>query len=519
MKEYPNNIYILFCLAVLPELPVAGPSPAGPTCPSSNYLYHNTISEESGHLLSRPNDALASQLGIALASTTVDHVMLNAKNMSAFSQQGQQQPVMTTNTSHLQGALFRRDQTLFTPLNRQQQVQVQQQQLRWNNNGGGTTTNAAVSASSTPNMDPNYSPNYGHHSPASTNMPQSGFNQQQQQNMYNMQGAGGYNTNQFGGYNQQQQQHMISNNASGSGAQHLQQQHQTPQQQHPPQQQHSGLSHGQSPLQQQQHSQQQQQQQQPQQQSNSQQQLQHQQQQHSSTNGEMAAAVSSQKTSSLRDVRRPHQQQQEVGHKQEVQQTPPKPQQQTTTTPMQQDQMNHVGDSVTQPKVEVKTEVKPVVPSLLGGNKNNPVPVVPSLLGKNNVMKPTLMLSKLSKEDEELMQKSLKLYAKENPQRAQDLGVTDQRGQIKSSRSRIQSKYSDGADSDSDSDEENSNEPKKLKSKFFRATEKERDEQKRVAKEERRKRKYEDGGFDGAGKVFSCPYSTYLHFKGHFLLS
>ena len=42
--------------------------------------------------------------------------------------------------------------------------------------------------------------------------------------------------------------------------------------------------------------------------------------------------------------------------------------------------MNHVGDSA-QPKVEPKSEVKPVViPSLLGGNKNTPV--VPSLLGK-----------------------------------------------------------------------------------------------------------------------------------------
>ena len=271
-RNYQKTSIFCSSFAVLPELPVAGPSPAGPTCPSSNYLYHNTISEESGHLLSRPNDALASQLGIALASTTVDHVVLNAKNISAFSQQGQQQPVMTSNTSHLQGALFRRDQTLFTPLNRQQQLQVQQQQLRWNNNGAGTNTAAgagAVSASTTPNMDPpNYSPNYGHHSPASNMPPQSGFNpqqaQQQQQNMYNMQQAGGYN-NQFGYNQQQQQQHMISNNtsggASGGGAQQLQQQqHQTPQQQqHPPQQQqqHSGLSHGQSPLQQQQHSQQQ----------------------------------------------------------------------------------------------------------------------------------------------------------------------------------------------------------------------------------------------------------------------
>ena len=33
-------------------------------------------------LLSQPNDALASQLGIALAQTPVDHVMLNQKNIN-----------------------------------------------------------------------------------------------------------------------------------------------------------------------------------------------------------------------------------------------------------------------------------------------------------------------------------------------------------------------------------------------------------------------------------------------------
>ena len=185
---------------MLPELPVAGPSPAGPVCPSTNYMYHATIAEEAGHLLSRPNDALASQLGIALGSTSVDHIVLNAKNVSAFTQ-SQQPPAMTSNTSHLQGTLYRRDQALFTPLNRQQQVQVQQQQQRWNNNGGSASAAASTTSTS------NYSPNYGHNSPAS--MSQGGFNQQQQQqNMYNMAGY-----NQFG-YQQQQStgnHHMMSN--------------------------------------------------------------------------------------------------------------------------------------------------------------------------------------------------------------------------------------------------------------------------------------------------------------------
>lgn len=97
------------------------------------------------------------------------------------------------------------------------------------------------------------------------------------------------------------------------------------------------------------------------------------------------------------------------------------------------------------------------------------------------------MLNKLSKADEELMQRSLKEFAKDNPQRAKDyLGSSNSRSSVR----RTIAKYSDGSDSDSDSD--GNNEPKKPKSKFFRATEKERDEAKKVAKEERRKRKLEE---------------------------
>ena len=69
------------------------------------------------------------------------------------------------------------------------------------------------------------------------------------------------------------------------------------------------------------------------------------------------------------------------------------------------------------------------------------------------------------------MQKSLKAFAKEKPQRAQDLGVTGHRA-----RRAAKMEYSDGSDSDSDETDE----PKKLKSKFFRATEKDREEEKRI---------------------------------------
>ena len=111
---------------------------------------------------------------------------------------------------------------------------------------------------------------------------------------------------------------------------------------------------------------------------------------------------------------------------------------------------------------------------------------------KNNVLKPMLMLNKMSKEDAELMQRSLKDFVKSQPERAKDLGV------VRGRRRLDVDKYgaSDGASSDSDSDDENDGKPKKLKSKFFRATEKERDELKSQAKAERRKRRAEEEAAD-----------------------
>ena len=432
---------------MLPELPVAGPSPGGPPCPSTTYLYHNTIEADAGHLLSRPNDALASQLGLALGSTNVDHIMLNAKNVSAFAQGGQ--PPTLSSNNHLQGALYRRDQTLFTPINRQQQHEVQLQAQRWNSNGGGST--AATSAGSSGSNMENYSPTYGHHSPASNISQQSGgYNQ----NMYNMSGYG-----QFAGYNSNQQQsgnhHMMANSASGGNQQqHVpQQQHHQQQQAAQQQQHHSGLSHGQHA-----------------QQSVSQQQI-----QPASTNGELVNSQQMNQRSSGQQQQQQHQQQQQMQHPPAQQQVPQ--QQHLHQQPMQQQQtqMNHVDQQEQQqPKKEVKDEIKPVVPSIM----------------KNNVLKPNLILNKLTKEEEEMMQKSLKAFVKDNPKRAQDLGVTS-RSRRSAMTNATNIKHSDGSESESDEDGD-PNEPKKLRSKFFRATEKERNDEKSRAKEERRKRKLED---------------------------
>ena len=366
-------------------------------------MYHATIAEEAGHLLARPNDALVSQLGIALASTSVDPIILNAKNVSAFSHQSGPPP-MTSNTSHLQGALYRRDQGIFHSLNRQQQHLVQQQ--HWNN-GGGVQQQPSATATS---MDANYSPgHFGHNSPAS--LSQSGYPQMSY------------------GYTQQQQQQFAYQQTSMMGNSS----HQVPQvQQHQHVQPHSGLSHGPVAAQ-----------------------ISHQppsvqkfEPQNSTNGGMVDGHVAQQQLPSNKPA-----------HVQEQLVQPPQPPQQPT---------NHV---------EVKEETKPST-------------TVASNI-KNNVLKPMLMLNKLTKEDEELMQRSLKAFVKENPKRAEDLGVLS----TPRLRRGLAAKHSDGgASSESDSEEdEGSAEPKKLKSKFFRATEKERDDEKRRAKEERRKRKLEDG--------------------------
>lgn len=379
---------------MLPELPVAGPSNSGPPCPSNSYLYHATIAEEANHLLARPNDALASQLGIALGSTPVDHIMLSAKNVSAFTHQNP--PPMTANASHLQAALYRRDQSMFQSLNQAQQLHVQQ---HWNANGAGQQQ---------PQIDANYSPghNFGQNSPA----PSAQANYQHQQH--------------YGYTQQQQQQYMYP---GGSSHHHQQQSHHVQHHVH-------------------------------------------------STNGDMMQQ---------QQLQQHHQQQAQYQQQQQQQATPQQavPSQNAVEQPQMQQQVQPL-------KEEPVNHVQPSSQASVQAASNSTVVKDEK---KNNVLKPMLMLNKLTKEDEELMQKSLKAFAKENPKRAQDLGVIGGRRKI--------NKYSDGtATSDSDSDD-NDGKPKELKSKFFRATEKERDEEKRKAKEERRKRRAEENNLDEGGVV------------------
>lgn len=359
--------------------------------------------------MARPSDALASQLGIALGSTPVDHIMLSAKNVSAFTHQNP--PPMTANASHLQAALYRRDQSMFQSLNQAQQIHVQQ---HWN-----TANNGAQQQ-----IDANYSP--GHNFAAGQNSPaaaSAAVNYQQHQQHY--------------GYTQQQQQQYMY--PGGSSSHHHQSQH------------HNVQHHV-----------------------------------HSTNGGDMM-----QQQSLQQHHQQAQQYQQQVQPAQQQQQAAPQQQQ---VVPSQ----NPIDQPLKDEPAVTPNHVQPS-PSAAGGNvAPPPMPLASNVVKdekKNNVLKPMLMLNKLTKEDEELMQKSLKAFAKENPKRAQDLGV------IKGRHQRRINKYSDGAsDSDSDSDD-NAGKPKELKSKFFRATEKERDEEKRKAKEERRKRRAEQENDEEGGVV------------------
>ena len=387
-------------------------------------------------LLGQPNDALTSQLGLALASTQVDHVMLNQKNVSAFTHQNP--PTMAANPSHLQGALYRRDQTIFQSLNQRQQLEVQS---HWKNGQASVPPQQQPS-----NLEANYSPghNYSHNSPAAAASNASGGYMQQQQ----------YGYNQQYGYQQQQGsaaagqhsgQHMSSGNNSQQGHHQQQQSHQ--QQQHVPQPQHSSssLSHG----------------------------------QHSNSSAASQSAAQTPQNQSVQPQPKyePH------STNGDMNSSSHQPQQQHHAVQQQQSVQPTSQDSTTEQKpVRISlTQSKPAA----NATQNHVDGIKEEKPPKNNTtLKPMLKLNKLSKEDEELMQKSLKAFAKENPQRAKDMGV------IGGGRARRRElKYSDG-ESDSDSDE--TDEPKKLKSKFFRATEKDREEEKRRQKEERRKRRAEE---------------------------
>ncbi len=385
---------------LLPVLPVAGPSPSSSTsCPSSNLLYHSTLEQESSHLLARPSEALASQLGHALSSTPVDHIVLNPKNVAVFMHPNA--PSASQNSSVLQAALYRRDQTLFQSLNSQQQVQVQ---AHWNTNGSSLDATAAMAAAAPANYSPGH--NFSHNSPNDLI---------HQQNYYNNQTASyGYHNNQA------QSQPQPSSQPQAPAAQAQPQQNSGGQ--------NSGLSssHIQAPQ--------------------------------AGNNSTNNGSNNESRSNSVMANNAPTMPQ--------VQPQPPE-----QHAPL----VNH-HQAQEQPQTKLEPKIDPETPSKANSES------------KNNIMKPMkpmLMLNKLSKEDEELMQKSIKAYAKQNPDRAQDLGLKNQRVNR-----RTLNKIESPSSSDSEGGNENDG-PKKPKSKFFRATEKERDEEKRKAKEERRKRRLE----------------------------
>jgi len=105
--------------------------------------------------------------------------------------------------------------------------------------------------------------------------------------------------------------------------------------------------------------------------------------------------------------------------------------------------------------------------------------------GPSNFKKPMINMTKLSKEDNNLMQKHLKAL-KESPGSKKD--VLENNYSSRAQRKK-DAKYEEKEDSESSEDEDG--EPKQ-KSKFFKHTEKERDDEKRRNRDDRRKRKLDD---------------------------
>lgn len=114
---------------------------------------------------------------------------------------------------------------------------------------------------------------------------------------------------------------------------------------------------------------------------------------------------------------------------------------------------------------------------------------------ENNQKVPKIKLNKLTKEAEDMLQNSYSSFSKQQPDKikAEESGVYDN-FTPRSLRQQQASKYAE-ASSDSDSDSES---PKKARNKFFKATEKERDEEKRKLRE-LRKRKTDEDNFEPEG--------------------
>ena len=103
---------------MLPELPVPGPSAAGPSNAGNNLLYHPTVAEQASHSLSNTNDVITQQIYQALASTPTDYVELNERNITTLSSgaAGSDQPIQFP-SCNLSNVLYQRNSTLFAGTN------------------------------------------------------------------------------------------------------------------------------------------------------------------------------------------------------------------------------------------------------------------------------------------------------------------------------------------------------------------------------------------------------------------
>ena len=128
----------MFFFAVLPELPVPGPSVQGPPSAGQTLLYHQSIVVESNQYLSIRNDALTARLAEVLANTSTDDIQLTAKNSEAVGQ-----PASLAQTSVLAGVLASNNPAIFHTTSQWAAVNTRYPPQQLNNGGYAHNSNYA----------------------------------------------------------------------------------------------------------------------------------------------------------------------------------------------------------------------------------------------------------------------------------------------------------------------------------------------------------------------------------------
>ena len=107
-------MYLIYCIfSVLPELPVPGPSAAGPQNAGTNILYHSSVAEQAKRALSTTDESTLQHIVHALANTPTDYVELNEKNTTALSHNnGRDQPIVPN--CNLTNAIYSKNSSLFS---------------------------------------------------------------------------------------------------------------------------------------------------------------------------------------------------------------------------------------------------------------------------------------------------------------------------------------------------------------------------------------------------------------------